>query len=326
MSRIGRRALAVAAGLLIQKAVPEPPDRWHPVGWFATAMQRAEELWYADHRSAGVRQALLGAGLGGLAGWATRSTTLAVATCAAGRELRRVAGLVEEALTAGDLDAARAGLPALAGRDPSRLDASGVAAAVIESLAENSVDAVVASAVWGIIAGAPGVFAHRAVNTMDAMVGHHNQRYEHFGWAAARLDDAAGWVPARIFAMLVVAAAPRRAPAIRAAIAHDASRHPSPNSGIAEAAVAAALGRELGGPVSYGERHEDRPRLGTGHRPEAADIATARALTSTTEWILITVLALWWWLDRRIGRTSLDTGCRAAFKTRPEIGRTRRWH
>lgn len=305
MSRLRRRALAVAGGLLLQKVVPEPPDRWHPVGWFGRAMHRVETIGYADDRSAGVRYALVGVAIGGLAGGTIRSTTLAVALCAAGRELRRAAGLVESPLLTGDLAAARLALPSLVGRDPSRLDASGIAAAVVESLAENSVDAVVAPAFWGLVAGAPGVMAHRAVNTMDAMVGHRNDRYQSFGWAAARLDDVANWVPARLFKLLVMTAAPARARTVRALVRRDAHRHPSPNSGVAEAAVAAALGRELGGPLQYGDRHEDRPRLGDGPRPEAADIARARELTSRTEWALIGALVLlrcWSGGPLRLGR------------------------
>lgn len=302
MSRLGRRALAVAGGLLLQKVVPEPPDRWHPVGWFGSTMHQVETIGYADDRSAGVRHALTGAAIGGMAGGTIRSTTLAVALCAAGRELRRAAGLVETPLLTGDLARARLALPSLVGRNPDHLDASGMAAAVIESLAENSVDAVVAPALWGLVVGAPGVTVHRAINTMDAMVGHRNDRYERFGWAAARLDDVANWLPARLFALLVMTAAPARARAVRVAVRRDAHLHPSPNSGVAEAAVAAALGRELGGPLQYGDRHEDRPRLGDGPRPEATDIARARELTSRTEWALIAALVLLWWADHRLGR------------------------
>jgi adenosylcobinamide-phosphate synthase len=305
MSRLGGRALGVAGGLLLQKVLPEPPDRWHPVGWFGIAMQQVEAIGYADDRSAGVRHALVGVAIGGLAGAVTRSTTLAVAICAAGHELRRAAGMIETPLFTGDLALARSALPSLVGRDPSDLDASGIAAAVIESLAENSVDAVVATAWWGLLAGAPGVMVHRAINTMDAMVGHRNDRYENFGWAPARLDDGANWAPARLLALLVMTVAPGRARAVRGAVRRDADLHPSPNSGVAEAAFAAALGRELGGPLQYGDRHEDRPRLGDGPRPAVADIAWARELTSRTEWALIGALVLLWWADRRIGRTSI---------------------
>jgi adenosylcobinamide-phosphate synthase len=230
----------------------------------------------------------------------TRSAALAVGLCAAGRELRRAARLVETPLLHGDLAGARTGLPSLVGRDPSRLDTSSVAAAVVESLAENSVDAVIAPAVWGMLAGAPGAMAYRAINTMDAMVGHHSRRYENYGWAAARLDDGASWLPARLFALLVIAVVPGRARAVLTVVRRDARLHPSPNAGVAEAAVAAALEVELGGPLRYGDRHEDRPRLGDGPRPGAVDIATARALTSRVEWALIGALVVLWWADRRL--------------------------
>ena len=147
------------------------------------------------------------------------------------------------------------------GRDPSLLDESGIAAAVIESVAEKSVDAVIAPAFWAAIAGAPGAAAYRAINTMDAMVGRRNERYERFGWAAARLDDVANYVPARIFAGLAVGLRPSQAKDIVTAVRRDAPAHPSPNAGVAEAAVAAALGRQLGGPLRYGTVREDRPPL-----------------------------------------------------------------
>lgn len=293
------RALAVAAGLALQKVLPEPPDRWHPTAWFGTTMQAVEDVGYADSRAAGARHLAIGVGIGLLAGRVVGSPALAVGVCAAGRGLRQAASAVEDELVAGDLTAARSALRSLAGRDASELDESGIAAAVIESLAENSVDAVMASAFWGLVAGAPGVFAHRAVNTLDAMVGHHNARYENFGWAAARVDDAAAWAPARAYAALIAAATPRRAADVRRLVARDAAAHPSPNAGVAETAVAAALGRELGGPLRYGDRVEERPRLGDGPRPQAADIRAARTLTSRAEWVLISLLVLIGWSTSR---------------------------
>lgn len=180
----------------------------------------------------------------------------------------------------------------LVGRDPSGLTESEVAAAVIESLAENSVDAVVAPVVWGLVAGAPGVLAYRAVNTMDAMVGHRSERFAQFGWAAAQTDDAMNWVPARGFAVLVAVARPATAVRVVRSVRRDAAAHPSPNAGVAETAVAAALGRQLGGTLRYGERVEHRPLLGDGPRPEAADIARARVLVDDTERIMVAVLVL----------------------------------
>ena len=99
-------------------------------------------------------------------------------------------------------------LPNLCGRDPAGLDAAEIARAVIESVAENTSDAMVAPLLWGAVAGPPGLAAYRAINTLDAMVGHRSPRYLRFGWAAARLDDAANWIPARVTAALAVACAP----------------------------------------------------------------------------------------------------------------------
>ena len=212
MSALAGRCGAVAAGLLLDRLAGEPPPETHPVGWFGRLMERLEERFWADSRRRGIAYAAVGIAVGILAGRLVRSTTTAVAVTVAGRELRRVATGVGEAAAGGDLERARTELPVLVGRDPSALDASGVAAAVIESVAENSVDAVIAPAFWAVVAGAPGAIAYRAINTMDAMVGHRNDRYRRFGWAAARLDDFANYIPARIFAVLVAAVVPRANP------------------------------------------------------------------------------------------------------------------
>lgn len=277
------RALASAIGLAVDRAFGEPPDAVHPVAGFGALMEQVERRVYRDDRAAGAAYAAIGLLVGTAAGAVVRKPTAAVAITAAGRQLRRVAGEVGAALAAGDLDAARERMPALVGRDPAGLDASGLAAATIESVAENTVDAVVAPVIYAVVAGAPGAFAYRAVNTMDAMVGHRSERYERFGWAAARLDDVANYVPARITALLVAAMRPARARAVLHAVATQAHAHPSPNAGVAEAAFAAALGVELGGPLRYGDREEVRPLLGTGPRPQPSDVRRAIALASHVE-------------------------------------------
>jgi adenosylcobinamide-phosphate synthase len=286
---LARRAAVVAAAVAVDRRFGEPPARVHPVAAFGTAMGALERRIWRDRRGAGVAYAAAGTLLGGGVGVAARTLAGPVgdvtvaATATAGRELRRVATTIGDALDHGDLTGARAALPSLVGRDPSALDASGIAAAVIESLAENTVDAVVCTLWWTALAGGPGAAAHRAVNTMDAMVGHHSERYERFGWAAARLDDAAAWIPARLFVALVMAVRPRRARAVWATVRRDGPKHPSPNAGVAEAAVAAALGVELGGPLRYGDRREDRPRLGDGPRPGPADVRRALRLVDDVE-------------------------------------------
>ncbi|MCY3561266.1 MAG: adenosylcobinamide-phosphate synthase CbiB [bacterium] len=303
MNRLARRCGAVAAGLLLDRLAGEPPAEAHPVAWFGRLMERLEGRFWADSRQRGIAYTAVGVAVGVLTGRLMRSVTTAVAFSAAGRELRRVAAGVGEAAARGDLARARAELPALVGRDPSSLDTSGVAAAVIESVAENSVDAVIAPAFWAVVAGAPGAVAYRAINTMDAMVGHRNDRYGRFGWAAARLDDLANYLPARIFAALVAAVVPERAREVLATARRDAPAHPSPNAGVAEAAVAAALGRELGGPLRYGPILEDRPLLGTGPRPTPADVPRAVDIADRAERVLLAVLGLAWLLGA--GRRAL---------------------
>ena len=302
MSGLGRRCLAAAAGLVLDRLVGEPPADIHPVVGFGRTMERVEQALWADGRLNGAVYALSGAVMGAVAGSAAGSTAVATWAVAAGRELRRVASRVGELAAAGDLAAARAELPSLVGRDPSELDASGVAAAVIESVAENSVDAVIAPAFWAAVAGAPGAVAYRAINTMDAMVGRRNERYGNFGWAAARLDDVANYVPARIFAGLVAMLCPHRARQIIAAVRRDAPAHPSPNAGVAEAALAAALGRQLGGPLRYGDTEENRPLLGDGPRPGPDDVPEAVRIADRAEWAAVGMLCLIWLAARLKGR------------------------
>ena len=285
-----RRAAAVACGVVVDRCFGEPPAAIHPVAAFGSLMERIERSLYWDARGAGAAYATLGALVGYAAG-GVFPTTLVVATTCAGRELRQTASRVRHALARDDVQRARTLLPSLVGRDTSTLDYSGIAAAVIESVAENMVDAVVAPAFWGFCAGGSGAAAYRAVNTMDAMVGHHSARYERFGWASARLDDIANLVPARVTALLVGLVRPTAMRRVARAAREQAQAHPSPNAGIAEAAFAAVLGVELGGPLRYGDRHEERPRLGSGPRPQPSDIDRAVALASDVELALVGLLA-----------------------------------
>lgn len=197
--------------------------------------------------------------------------------------LRREATRIGRVLEHGDIAAARSMLPSLCGRDPSLLDARGLARAVVESVAENTSDAAVGSLWWGALAGLPGLLAYRAINTLDAMVGHRSERYEDFGWAAARLDDLVNLAPARLTALLTVLLAPavggRPGDALRA-WRRDAGAHPSPNAGPCEAAFAGALGVRLGGVTAYPYGVSVRPILGDGRPVEVTDIDRAARLSS----------------------------------------------
>ncbi len=288
------RAGAAALGIVADRLLGEPPVRPHPVSLFGRLMRASEARLWADRRAPGALHAAFGIGVGAAAGRLSRSTVASTYLAVAGRALDEAASEVEAALLADDLDRARELLPALVGRDPSALGADEIARAVIESLAENTIDAVVAPALWAVAAGGAGALGYRAVNTLDAMVGHRTARHERFGWASARLDDAANWVPARVGAALVVLVRPSAAGDVARAVRRDAPGHPSPNGGVIEAAFAAALGLRLGGPSRYGDRLEERPTLGDGKPASPTDIAAARRLARHVDLALAALLATSW--------------------------------
>jgi adenosylcobinamide-phosphate synthase len=294
-------ALGAAADLLLAD-----PRRAHPVAGFGAVAAGLERRVWRDSRAAGTGYAAglvaAAAGLGALLDRGTRRSPVArtAVTAAAtwavlgGTSLGRAAERMRTALEAGDVEAGRAALPALAGRDPGALDADGLARATVESVAENTSDAAVAPLFWGAVAGLPGLLGYRAVNTLDAMVGYRSERYLRFGWAAARLDDVANWVPARLTAALTVACAPATGGSAAGALRtwlRDGASHPSPNSGRCEAAVAGALGIRLGGRNVYGSRVEVRPTLGSGRPPAPSDIGPAVRL-SRAVWLGAAVLAV----------------------------------
>jgi adenosylcobinamide-phosphate synthase len=284
----------VALGLLADRVFGEPAAALHPVALFGKTMNAVERAIHRDRRDVG----LLHAGIGtviGLGAGLVSPTAVATYTAVAGRALADAALDIEAALADADLERARELLPTLVGRDPRGLNEKDVCRAVVESVAENTVDAVVAPALWAIAAGGPGALGYRAMNTLDAMVGHRSSRYERFGWASARLDDAANFVPARMTAVLVALARPRRAAAVQRAVLRDAPSHPSPNAGVSEAAFAAALGVRLGGESQYGDRREVRPPLGDGRAPERYDIARAVRLSSDVQWIVTGMAAALPW-------------------------------
>jgi adenosylcobinamide-phosphate synthase len=292
--RWARRAAGAAAGLVLDQLAGEPPvpGPLHPVAVFGTGVRALERRIYDDRIGPGAILAAAGVGAAALAGAALGSSVAATYLASAGRALHDAAGSVEAALAAGDLSEARRLLPSLVGRDPHDLDAPAVARAVVESVAENTTDAIVAPALWTLVAGPAGSFVHRAGDTLDSMVGYRDDRYGRFGTASARLDDALAWVPSRATAALVALARPGRAAEVVRTVRRDAPGHPSPNAGVAEAAFAAALGVGLGGGVNrYGEVAQARPRLGRGPAPAAEDIGAAVALSRDVTWLLAGLLA-----------------------------------
>ncbi len=239
------RALGIVLGHLADRRFGDP-RRGHPVALFGSAAMALEKRTYADSRGRGVVHLalLVGTVAGGGLVLERRSrdhvvahtllTAAATWTVLGGTSLGREAAAVHDLLAADDLPGARQRLTHLVGRDTSVLDASEVSRATVESVAENTSDAVVAPLVWGALLGIPGLLGYRAANTLDAMVGHRGERYGRFGWASARFDDLLNLPGARLSGLLAAALAPlvggRPSAAIRA-WRSDARRHPSPNAG-----------------------------------------------------------------------------------------------
>ncbi|HET9167777.1 MAG TPA: cobalamin biosynthesis protein [Actinospica sp.] len=310
-------ATALAAGLLAGYAADSilaDPQKGHPVALFGRAARRFEQACYADSRPRGALYTAVCVGgsaalgiavdraIGPRRGLALAATATAAWTVIGARSLRREADAIGELLEQGDLPGARERLPRLCGRDARGLGETALARAVIESVAENTSDAVVAPLFWGAVAGTPGLLAYRAANTLDAMVGHRNERYLNFGWASARLDDVLNLAPARLTGLLTVAAAPTvggQRQQTWQVLRHDARSHPSPNAGHCEASAAGALGVRLGGTNVYGSQVEERPQLGNGRAPRGFDIARANKLSKAVGTTAAVLLAAGAVLGRR---------------------------
>ncbi|ADT98878.1 cobalamin biosynthesis protein [Mycolicibacterium gilvum] len=292
------RASGIAAAV-VADIVFGDPRRGHPVALFGSAAAGVERRTYADTRGAGVvhtASLLAAVGVAGVLaeragrrrGAVAEAASVAAATfvAAGGTTLCRTGEQMAALLRGGDLDGARALLPSLCGRDPSALDAPGLARAALESIAENTSDAQIGPLVWAAAGGTPAVLVYRAANTLDAMIGSRSPRYARFGWAAARFDDLLNLVPARLTGLLVVACAPvvggSPAAAWRA-WRRDAGDHPSPNAGVAEASFAGALGVRLGGPTQYAHELEIRPTLGDGRAPDVDDLVRAVRLSRAVQ-------------------------------------------
>jgi adenosylcobinamide-phosphate synthase len=218
------------------------------------------------------------------------------------KELGRAVEAVATALR-NSLEAGREAVSHVVGRDPQALDEAGVARAAIETLAESTSDGVVAPWFWLVLLGLPGIALYKAINTADSMIGHLNERYRDYGWAAAKLDDLVNWLPARLTALLVTAACflmPHASPSKAWAVARrDAHKHDSPNAGWPEAAFAGALGFRLGGPRSYEGEVVDLPSFGNGKSAlVGSDVLRALVLYRSTLNVLLgvsMVLALLVW-------------------------------
>jgi adenosylcobinamide-phosphate synthase len=292
------RIVGVLGGYLADLALSDP-KRGHPVALFGRAAAALEGVTYRDARVTGAVHVGVAVGAVGLLGtvvqraaarrggvWPVAATAAATWVSLGGTSLARTGQQMAALLDRDDVDAARRLLPSLCGRDPARLDGSGLTRAALESVAENTSDAQVAPLLWAAVGGTPAVLVYRAVNTLDSMIGYRSPRYARFGWAAARLDDLANYVGARVTAALVAACAPLVGGSPSDALRtwhRDAGRHPSPNAGVVEAAFAGALGVRLGGPTQYLHELQIRPALGDGPAPSVADLRRAVAVSRAVQ-------------------------------------------
>ena len=300
------RVVGVVVGYLADLVLADP-RAGHPVAGFGVAATAVERLTYRDTRFCGAVHvaalvgavSLLGAAVQRQArrcspGRSVAATAVATWIALGGTSLARIGSSMGELLGRDDIEGARRLLPSLCGRDPARLDAVGLTRAAVESVAENTSDAHVAPLLWAVAGGTPAVLGYRALNTLDAMVGHRSPRYARFGWAAARLDDAANWVAARVTAALTAVCAPIVGGSPLGAVAawrRDARRHPSPNAGVVEAAFAGALGVRLGGPTQYHYELQIRPALGEGLPPTVTDLRRAVLLSRVVQAAAVLVFA-----------------------------------
>lgn len=298
---LGAMALDVAIGW---------PDRLfcrigHPVTWLGRAVTAAERRLNTGSRpwrlAAGAATVLALALLAALPALAIQSMlpggmwgALIGAVLAwpliALRSMHAHVAAVARPLRVGDLSHARHAVSMIVGRDPSTLDTPAIARAATESLAENTSDGIVAPVFWGLIFGLPGIAAYKAINTMDSMIGHRNDRYEAFGKAAARLDDLANWLPARLTGVLFALASGALFHALHV-MRQDAPRHRSPNAGWPEAAMAGALHVRLSGPRIYGENIAREPWL-NGAAPDPSPQDLDRALSLYRQAMALCALAL----------------------------------
>ncbi|MEC0373655.1 adenosylcobinamide-phosphate synthase CbiB [Paenibacillus chibensis] len=309
--------LILAAAFVIDLLIGDP--RWipHPVIGMGKAIKRLE-AWIRRRfqpeslKKAGVLLPVLVAGgsfiltwlllllLGWIHPWlAWGAEAVLIATTIAVKGLKDAGLEVYRHLVQGDLPAARSGLGMIVGRETSHLDEPEVVRGTVETVAENIVDAVISPLLYALIGGAPLAMAYRAVNTLDSMVGYKNDKYIHLGWASARLDDIANWIPARLTALLLMLSALLLGLDYRSAfrmVRRDARKHPSPNSGFPESAVAGALGIRLGGTNVYHGVSSFRAYMGDAKRPmEARDIRLTNRLLYTVSvmFVVLSLLAIW---------------------------------
>lgn len=298
-------ALICISAVLLDRRLGEP-RRGHPLVGFGALAQRVETLFYgAPELSIKARRAH---GLDAVivlliplvtAAWLLAAIPLFGLVVELGllylaigaRSLAEHAKAVAEALQAGDLPLARRQIGKIVSRDTDDLDEEGISRATVESVLENGCDAIFGALFWFVVAGAPGVVLYRLANTLDALWGYRTERYLHFGWAAARLDDILNWLPARLTAFSYMTMGTQPGLAWRC-WQEQAPGWKSPNAGPVMAAGAGALGLALGGPACYHGEWQQRPALGEGLAPCAEDIGRAVTLVQRSLWLWLAVILL----------------------------------
>jgi adenosylcobinamide-phosphate synthase len=303
------RGEQVAAALLLDAVLGEPPEAVHPTVLMGLVISAFEKraLRIESPRSRRLAGIVLAASVPSLVFVSTRKI-LSVVPCKPGwmidvalisttlsmRGLATAAGNVERGVYEGRLERARARLARFVGRDTEDLSESEVCRAAVESVAENTSDGVVAPMLYGVLFGAPGALAYKAVNTLDSMVGYRRPPYEDLGWASARLDDLANLAPSRLTMLSTAAISGRPLSTLLTALRYGPLTT-SPNAGMAEAAFAGALGVRLGGANTYGGVLREGPLLGDGRLPVPEDIRHAVRLMRRCCALacLLVVLAEW---------------------------------
>ena len=308
-------ACAVIAGFALDCVLGDP--RWlpHPVVWMGKAITFAEPRLRALFPATPGGQRAAGTALAALLPLLAFCLTLGVLALAnllhpairflletfwcyqlvAACELRRQSLHVVRELQRAGLPAARVAVARIVGRDTAALSEEGVLKATVETVAENTTDGVIAPLFYLMLGGAPLGMLYKAANTLDSMVGYKNERYRHFGWASARLDDVLNWLPSRLAALCLIAAAPLAglsAPGAARIWRRDRRKHASPNAAQTEAAMAGALGVRLAGPASYFGVACAKEHIGDALRPiEAEDVARADRLMYAGSVLALLLLA-----------------------------------
>ena len=309
------RLLAIILAYLLDLILGDPYYLPHPVRGMGKLIEYLEKKLRNTSVLAGIILAIAVVGLvylGSLfairfadnvntwAGFAI-STVLIFSTLST-RSLDKEARSVYESLKSGNIEEARARLSLIVGRDTQGLDQDEIIRATVETVAENSVDGIISPLFYAALGGAPLALAYKAINTLDSMVGYKNERYLHFGWFSAKLDDAANYIPARFSILLVPLASlilRKRASNALYTILRDGEKSPSPNAGIPEAGFAGALGIQLGGVNWYQGEKSVKPILGIDTKQrDKEDIIQAIDLMWVISGITFLTVALILWYIR----------------------------